>query len=83
MVNEYKSGQGIMTHFDGPLFYPIITIISCGSHTILEFYEAIDDNPEYLATLDEHTTTVNEMNSTEHNSGNNRNRKLFCKLLIE
>lgn len=38
LVNEYLPGQGIMPHFDGSLFYPTITTISCGSHTILEFY---------------------------------------------
>lgn len=37
LVNEYLPGQGIMAHSDGPLFYPTITTISCGSHTVLEF----------------------------------------------
>lgn len=36
LVNEYLSGQGIMPHSDGPLFHPIISTISCGSHTILK-----------------------------------------------
>lgn len=36
LVNEYLSGQGIMPHTDGPLFFPTITTISCGSHTVLE-----------------------------------------------
>lgn len=35
LVNEYLSGQGIMPHTDGPLFHPIISTISCGSHTVL------------------------------------------------
>ncbi|XP_057667245.1 alpha-ketoglutarate-dependent dioxygenase alkB homolog 6 [Diorhabda carinulata] len=39
LVNEYSPGQGIMPHTDGPLFYPTICTISCGSHTILEFVE--------------------------------------------
>nr|CAH7745187.1 unnamed protein product [Callosobruchus chinensis] len=39
LVNEYLAGQGIMPHTDGPLFYPTISTISCGSHTVLEFYE--------------------------------------------
>lgn len=39
LVNEYLPGQGIMAHSDGPLFYPVIATISCGSHTILEFKE--------------------------------------------
>ncbi|KAH8249076.1 hypothetical protein KR032_005671, partial [Drosophila birchii] len=37
LVNEYLPGQGILPHTDGPLFYPIISTISCGSHTVLEF----------------------------------------------
>lgn len=37
LVNEYRPGQGIMPHTDGPLFYPTISTISCGSHTVLEF----------------------------------------------
>lgn len=38
LVNEYLSGQGIMPHTDGPLFHSVISTISLGSHTILEFY---------------------------------------------
>lgn len=36
LVNEYLSGQGIMPHSDGQLFHPVISTISCGSHTMLE-----------------------------------------------
>lgn len=39
LINEYLPGQGIMPHTDGPLFSPTVTTISCGSHTILEFFE--------------------------------------------
>jgi len=39
LLNEYKSGQGIMPHLDGDLFYPTISTISLGSHTIIHFYE--------------------------------------------
>ncbi|KAG5871495.1 hypothetical protein JTB14_030832 [Gonioctena quinquepunctata] len=39
LINEYLPGQGIMPHTDGPLFYPTIATISCGSHTVLEFME--------------------------------------------
>lgn len=38
LLNEYRAGQGIMSHFDGPLFYPTITTLSVGSHTVLEFH---------------------------------------------
>lgn len=39
LVNEYLPKQGIMPHTDGPLFYPTVTTISCGSHTTLEILE--------------------------------------------
>ena len=35
LVNEYLSGQGIMPHEDGPLFFPCISTISLASHTVL------------------------------------------------
>ncbi|XP_064622185.1 alpha-ketoglutarate-dependent dioxygenase alkB homolog 6-like [Lineus longissimus] len=38
LVNEYLPGQGIMPHEDGPLYYPTVTTISLGSHTLLDFY---------------------------------------------
>lgn len=44
LLNEYRKGQGIMPHFDGPLFHDTITTISVGSHTVLEFHkERLDD----------------------------------------
>ncbi|KAL1459443.1 hypothetical protein WDU94_011425 [Cyamophila willieti] len=39
LINEYMAGQGILPHFDGDLYYPTIATISCGSHTLLNFYE--------------------------------------------
>lgn len=39
LVNEYLPGQGIMPHLDGPLFSPVVTTISCGSHAILNFFD--------------------------------------------
>jgi len=44
LLNEYRAGQGIMSHFDGPLFYPTITTISIGSHTVLEFHRPRSDD---------------------------------------
>ncbi|CAM4701132.1 unnamed protein product [Caretta caretta] len=38
LVNEYLPGQGIMPHEDGPLYFPTVTTISLGSHTLLDFY---------------------------------------------
>lgn len=37
LVNEYLPGQGIMPHTDGPLFFPTIATVSCGSHAVLQF----------------------------------------------
>ncbi|XP_066281726.1 alpha-ketoglutarate-dependent dioxygenase alkB homolog 6-like [Branchiostoma lanceolatum] len=41
LVNEYQQGQGIMPHEDGPLFYPTITTVNLGSHTLLDFYKPL------------------------------------------
>lgn len=38
LVNEYKVGQGIMPHEDGPAFVPNAAIISLLSATVLDFY---------------------------------------------
>ncbi|XP_028840164.1 putative RNA/DNA demethylase ALKBH6 [Denticeps clupeoides] len=60
LVNEYKPGEGIMPHEDGPLYHPTVTTISLGSHTLLDFYRPISqtetDVPEteenrYLLSL--------------------------------
>ncbi|XP_044162300.1 alpha-ketoglutarate-dependent dioxygenase alkB homolog 6 [Bufo gargarizans] len=42
LVNEYNPGEGIMPHEDGPLYYPTVTTISLGSHTLLDFYLPIN-----------------------------------------
>ncbi|KAM6222255.1 alpha-ketoglutarate-dependent dioxygenase alkB homolog 6 isoform 2-T2 [Rhynchocyon petersi] len=39
LVNQYLPGEGIMPHEDGPLYYPTISTISLGSHTMLDLYE--------------------------------------------
>ncbi|XP_054643466.1 alpha-ketoglutarate-dependent dioxygenase alkB homolog 6 [Dunckerocampus dactyliophorus] len=41
LVNEYKQGEGIMPHEDGPLYHPTVTTITLGSHTLLDFYKPI------------------------------------------
>lgn len=69
LVNEYLPGQGIMPHDDGPLFYPVICTISCGSHTILQFHE--NNTKTECDTDDADACKVPE------------NRKLICQLLIE
>ncbi|XP_063059030.1 alpha-ketoglutarate-dependent dioxygenase alkB homolog 6 [Engraulis encrasicolus] len=44
LVNEYKPGEGIMPHVDGPLYHPTVTTISLGSHTLLDFYKPISQS---------------------------------------
>ncbi|XP_059473180.1 alpha-ketoglutarate-dependent dioxygenase alkB homolog 6 [Neocloeon triangulifer] len=44
LINEYLPGQGIMAHTDGPLFYPTVTTITCGSHTLLDFFTPRTDD---------------------------------------
>ncbi|XP_071777794.1 putative RNA/DNA demethylase ALKBH6 [Centroberyx gerrardi] len=41
LVNEYKQGEGIMPHEDGPLYHPTVTTVSLGSHTLLDFYRPV------------------------------------------
>eukprot|EP00959_Pyramimonas_sp_CCMP1952_P218705 4573492-Pyramimonas_sp.AAC.1 len=37
LVNEYKPGEGIMPHEDGPLYYPVVAIISLGATAVIRF----------------------------------------------
>ncbi|EXJ73012.1 uncharacterized protein A1O5_04161 [Cladophialophora psammophila CBS 110553] len=39
LINEYKPGEGIMPHEDGPAYDPITATVSLGSHTVLEVYK--------------------------------------------
>lgn len=59
LVNEYLQGQGIMPHFDGPLFCPIISTISCGSHTVLQLHKTAESDSNAMnpdASLETKTT---------------------------
>lgn len=58
LVNEYLPGQGIMPHTDGPLFYPTIATISCGSHTVLEFLENSESRGKICQLLLERCSLV-------------------------
>ncbi|KAJ8348322.1 hypothetical protein SKAU_G00269110 [Synaphobranchus kaupii] len=53
LVNEYNPGQGIMPHEDGPLYYPTISTISLGSHTVLDFYRPISSSQTDVAQTEE------------------------------
>uniref|UniRef100_A0A1A9UX92 Fe2OG dioxygenase domain-containing protein n=1 Tax=Glossina austeni TaxID=7395 RepID=A0A1A9UX92_GLOAU len=67
LVNEYRPGQGIMPHTDGPLFFPTISTISLGSHTILEFSRRDVDEKDANSTV-----TINP-----------DKRKVLFKLILE
>lgn len=41
LVNEYQPGQGIMPHEDGPMYYPTVSTVSLGCHTLLDFYKPL------------------------------------------
>ncbi|XP_037071174.1 alpha-ketoglutarate-dependent dioxygenase alkB homolog 6-like [Pollicipes pollicipes] len=57
LVNEYTAGQGIMPHTDGPLFTPVITTVSLGSHALLDLYrprrDAQEDSPQKAGLQEE------------------------------
>jgi alkylated DNA repair protein alkB family protein 6 len=53
LLNEYRPGQGILPHLDGDLFTPVICTVSLKSHTVLSFYETIDESAASCKTLEE------------------------------
>ncbi|KAI0092343.1 hypothetical protein BDY19DRAFT_884238 [Irpex rosettiformis] len=38
ILNEYRAGQGIMAHEDGPSYYPVVATLSLGSHAVFHYY---------------------------------------------
>lgn len=38
LLNEYEPGQGIMPHKDGPLYHPVVAILSLAASCALEFW---------------------------------------------
>lgn len=43
LLNQYERGQGIMAHSDGPLYHPVVAILSLGSASIMRFYKEVRD----------------------------------------
>eukprot|EP00842_Homolaphlyctis_polyrhiza_P003027 jgi/Hompol1/3725/HPOL_003340-RA len=39
LINEYRPGQGIYPHKDGPKYHPAVATISLGEHALLDFYQ--------------------------------------------
>ncbi|XP_062996393.1 alpha-ketoglutarate-dependent dioxygenase alkB homolog 6 [Elgaria multicarinata webbii] len=54
LVNEYRPGEGIMPHEDGCLYFPTVTTINLGSHTLLDFYHPVSRGQQ---TEDEEEST--------------------------
>ncbi|RPB21928.1 hypothetical protein L211DRAFT_858236 [Terfezia boudieri ATCC MYA-4762] len=47
LINEYRPGEGIMPHEDGPAYHPMVATISLGSPIVLDIYEKNEmRNPE-------------------------------------
>lgn len=42
LVNEYRVGQGLMPHQDGPLYRPLVAIVSLGGPAMLDFWESAE-----------------------------------------
>ncbi|XP_037136474.1 alpha-ketoglutarate-dependent dioxygenase alkB homolog 6 [Syngnathus acus] len=56
LVNEYKPGEGIMPHEDGPLYHPTVTTVTLGSHGLLDFYmpvSRLEGDDDAVTTLEE------------------------------
>ncbi|XP_014781476.1 alpha-ketoglutarate-dependent dioxygenase alkB homolog 6 isoform X1 [Octopus bimaculoides] len=60
LVNEYQTGQGIMPHEDGPLFYPTVATISLSSPILLDFYHHMNSTTENNAENNESDTSLQE-----------------------
>ncbi|XP_028398823.1 alpha-ketoglutarate-dependent dioxygenase alkB homolog 6-like isoform X2 [Dendronephthya gigantea] len=71
LVNEYTSGQGIMPHVDGPLFYPVVTTINLKSHTLLDFYHPVDEK------------SPNETDKNDQQDNSSLEERHFMSLLLE
>uniref|UniRef100_A0A0B6ZVS7 Fe2OG dioxygenase domain-containing protein n=1 Tax=Arion vulgaris TaxID=1028688 RepID=A0A0B6ZVS7_9EUPU len=89
LVNEYLPGQGIMPHEDGSLFYPTVSTISLGSHTVLDFYYHIQDQTSHQTISnddnsntskghykEEHTTSSECMETKPQDSSENSHSSL-------
>mmetsp|Transcript_45806 Transcript_45806/g.74731 ORF Transcript_45806/g.74731 Transcript_45806/m.74731 type:complete len:157 (+) Transcript_45806:68-538(+) len=48
LINEYRPGQGIMPHEDGPLYVPVVATLTVGGNTMLDFYPSsrVESRPE-------------------------------------
>ncbi|SCZ94701.1 BZ3500_MvSof-1268-A1-R1_Chr12-3g04055 [Microbotryum saponariae] len=77
LVNEYLPGQGILAHTDGPAYAPIVTTLSLGSHTILQFTPRSDR----ATPSDEKSDSTAPLNSFEPGSNSNEQSEPFSLFL--
>lgn len=45
LVNEYRPGEGIMSHEDGPAYYPMVATVSLGAPIVLDVFEKSEEGP--------------------------------------
>ncbi|KDE03083.1 hypothetical protein MVLG_06406 [Microbotryum lychnidis-dioicae p1A1 Lamole] len=77
LVNEYLPGQGILAHTDGPAYAPIVTTLSLGSHTILQFTPRKNDP----TPSDEKVDSTAPLNSFELASNSKEQSETFSLFL--
>ncbi|KAK5670747.1 hypothetical protein BDV3_005057 [Batrachochytrium dendrobatidis] len=58
LVNEYRPGQGIMPHLDGPKYTSMVATVSLGEAAMLDFY------PYHSNTRDEYATDRDKIESS-------------------
>lgn len=46
LLNQYEPAQGISPHKDGPLYTPIVTILSLNSTVLLKFYASVPNGSQ-------------------------------------
>jgi len=63
LLNEYTRGQGIAPHKDGPLYEPMVAILSLGSPARLDFWASRE---EAMKPVEENTPSVSVL--CEHRS---------------
>ena len=56
LVNEYKPGDGIMPHTDGPAYYPIVSTLSLGSASVLQFWDS--STPDFGVFLPQRSLVI-------------------------
>jgi len=50
LLNEYQRGQGIMPHQDGPLYQPVVAILSLAGPAMLQFWSSLEATKRNDAT---------------------------------